>query len=90
MEYAELLNTQAHTSVRVWWAQFEVRISAVLGVPYEASDEVITDSLQLIGDVVFALCSGRYLRSGGTVQVTVGKKVVSLTEWRGDPISLPG
>ncbi|QEO08594.1 hypothetical protein [Protaetiibacter larvae] len=90
MEYAELLNPTAHTSVRVWWAPHELRVSAILAVPYEASSELITGSLHLIGEVVFALCSGRYVREGGEVRVTTEKGAIYLNEWVNDPVEIPG
>lgn len=88
MDYVGLRSDVHRTDVRVWWAGAEVRVSAMLGVPYEASDEVITSSTELIGEIVHALCSGDFVRREGRVEVRTRRGRVHLTEWSAYPVDM--
>ncbi len=86
MHYVGLRNPGRGLAVRVWWFGSEVRLSAVLGVPYEASDEIVIDSVTDIGSLVLALCAGHYVRRDSQVVVTTDHVTARLTEWPDDAL----
>jgi hypothetical protein len=88
MHFAQVKNREHEVSIRVWWHGAEVRISAVLGVPYEATDELITGSVERVVDVVRALCAGQYARDKGYLLVRVKGRVTRITEWPQYPVEL--
>jgi hypothetical protein len=81
MQFVELRSATHETAVSVWWAGSEIWIQAFLGVPYEASAELISGSATFIARVVHALCTGDFVRRNGLIELRVGWARVQLTEW---------